>query len=114
MPTAWEPWPGNRKAIMRLPAHEDGAPGKAAAEGGHEDEVAALDAAGGQRFLEGHVDGGGAGVAVALDVDEDAVHRQVRALGGGFDDPEIRLVRNEERHVVSGEAVAREDLLGTL
>src|SRR5262245_27037859 len=80
MPVACEPWPGNRNAMLvttSLPPHESRAPREAAPERDDEHEVPALEPAGGDRFLERDVDRGGAGVAVAVDVDEDAVHRQV-------------------------------------
>src|SRR3990172_12552701 len=121
MPTAWEPWPGNRKAIMSLgsshrslaprrrsarpppafsplasrravarlalPPHEQGAPGKAAAEGREQHEVPRPEAARRGGLLERDVDGRGARVAVAVDVDEDALHRPVGALGPPPADP---------------------------
>src|SRR5207244_4280383 len=68
----------------------------------------------GDGLLERDVDRRGAGVAVAVDVDEHAVHRQVHPLGGGLDDPEVRLMRDEQAHVVGGEPVARQDALGAL
>src|SRR5947208_5157959 len=116
MPTACEPWPGNRNAIIgcRLPAHQRGAPREATAEGRDQDQVALLDAPARQRLLHRDVHGGGARVAVAVHVDEDALHRQADALGRRLDDPEIRLVRDEERHVVGREAVAGENALGAL
>src|SRR5262245_26946468 len=109
MPTACEPCPGNRNAMVdttALPPHEGRTPREAAPEGHDEHEVAALEPTGGERFLERDIDRGGAGVAVAIDVDEHAAHRQVHALGGGLDDPEIRLVRDEQAHVVRSEPVA--------
>src|SRR2546425_101513 len=62
MPTACDPCPGKRKAIILVrvgrpasPAHESGAPGKATAEGRDQHQVAPLDAAGGDGFLERYV-----------------------------------------------------------
>src|SRR5215510_12927867 len=115
MPIACEPWPGNRNAMLvttSLPPHESCALREASPERDDEHEVAALEPAGGDRCLERDVDRGGAGVAVMIDVDEHAVHRQVRALVGGLDDPEIGLVRDEQADDVRGEPVALEDALG--
>src|SRR5690349_19769321 len=78
MPTGCEPWPGKRNAIIgggaagRSPSQQAGTPGEAAAECRHEDEVALLDPARGERFLHGHVHRGRPGVAVPIDVDEHA------------------------------------------
>src|SRR5437762_2089673 len=106
MPTACEPWPGKRKAMVigasasRLawtagglrekrvaptrpvspersfsPADEGGSPREATAERDDEHEVPALEPARRYRLLERHVDGGGARVAVPVDVHEHALHR---------------------------------------
>src|SRR5262245_20734590 len=155
MPTACEPWPGKRNAIIdegtrtrpgesadgvgpgarpvaragrvaisvtgsscvkraALPADQCGAPGEAAAEGGEQHEAPTLEPSGRRRLFHRHVDRRGTAVAVPVDVDEDLVHRQAHALDGGFDDPQIRLVGNEEVQVGGGEPVAPEDRLGAL
>src|SRR5690242_7061970 len=124
MPTAWEPCPGKRNAMVTTaarsisrpsswpsPPQQGGAPGESAAESDDEHEIAALEPAGRDRLFERDVDRRGAGVAVPVDVHEDAVHRQVDALGGGLDDPQIGLMRNEQAHVLRREAVARQDAL---
>ena len=53
-----------------LPLDHGGGPGEAGAEDDHEDEVAALDAAGLDGFVEGNRDGCGGGVAVFVEIDE--------------------------------------------
>src|SRR5262244_1403198 len=74
------------------PAHESRAPGEAATERGDQQEITALDAARRDRFLERHVHRCGAGVPVAIHVDEDLLHRQADTLGRGLDDAQVRLV----------------------
>src|SRR5262245_8478377 len=108
MPTACDPCPGNWKTtvIERLPAQESGTPREASAERGEKHEVPAAEASGRRRLGERHVDGRCAGVAVPLDVDEDPLHRQPHTLDGRLDDAQVRLMRDEEIHVVRGEAVA--------
>src|SRR2546425_2332082 len=90
------------------PPHEGGAPREASTERDEQHEVAALQAAGGDGFLEGDVHRRGAGVAVTVDVDEDPLHRQVYALGPGLDDAGGRLVRDEQGHLGGGGFGARE------
>src|SRR6201996_6223047 len=101
-------------SLLELPAEEGGADGEACADGGEEDEVVLLEAA----FLDGGVngerDGAGGGVAVAVDVDDDAVHGQAEALGGGFDDALVGLVGDEAGEVGAEDAVTLEDLFGGL
>ena len=77
MPTDCEPCPGKRNAIFigPLPAKQRRAPGEAAAEGRHQDEIARVEPLQGPRLLERHVHRGGAGVAVAVHVDDHAIHR---------------------------------------
>src|SRR5258706_5253649 len=99
---------------LALPSQQHRAPGEASAEGGEEDEVAGVQAAQRDRLGERDVDGGGAGVAVAVDVDERAVHRQPQSLGRRLDDAQVRLMRDEQVHVARGEAVAFEQLYGAV
>ncbi len=61
-----------------------------------------LKVTGGLGFAEGDRDGGGGGVAVAVEIDPDLVTGEIEAAGGGVDDAEIGLVRDE--HVDVGEA----------
>src|SRR4030095_13256916 len=116
MPTAWDPCPGKRNATFtrRLPAKERGAPGEAAAEGRQEHEIAGAEPLGRPGLFHRHVDGGGAGIAVAVHVDDDLLHGDLEALHRRLDDPEVGLMRDEEVEVVGGEAVAGEDALGGL
>src|SRR2546426_10481582 len=84
------------------PPHEGSAPREASTERDEQHEVAALQAAGGDGFLERDVHRRGAGVAVTVDVDEDPLHRQVHAPGRRLDDPAISLVRDEHGYVRAG------------
>src|SRR2546429_1292844 len=125
IPTACEPWPGKRNGIevtvgagsarppdsvggpRRVrpgsaplsPSDQDGAPGKASSEGGEEHKVPRLHASGCEGLLERDVDGRRPGIAVAVDVDEHAVHREADAPHGRLDDPEVGLMRDEQAQV---------------
>src|SRR5207249_11941059 len=106
-PISYAAW----SALSRSPTAQARAPSKATAEGGDEHEVAPLHAPGHEGLLERDEDGCRAGVAVAVDVDEHALHRQAHALRGRLDDPEVRLVRDERAHDVGGDPVALGDPL---
>src|SRR5207244_3186336 len=82
---------------------EPAPPGDAPAESGAGHEGAPLHAPGHEGLLERDEDGCRTGVAVAVDVDEHALHRQAHALRGRLDDPEVGLVRDEQAHVVGGD-----------
>ena len=60
------------------------------------DAVADLDAAAVDRLGQRERHRRGRRVPVPVEVDEDPVHRQVEALGDGLDDPDVRLVRDEQ------------------
>src|SRR5437870_13902517 len=81
------------------PPHEGGAPREASTERDEQHEVSALQAAGGDGFLERDVYRRSAGITITVDVDEDPLHGQVHALGRGLDDAKVRLVRDEQAHV---------------
>src|SRR5678815_4257739 len=54
------------------------------------------------------------GVAVQLEIDHDLFVRKPEALGGGGDDSPVRLVRDEEIEIGSGEVVPLEHALANL
>src|SRR5688572_21744970 len=78
-----------------LPLNHRRGPGEAGAENDHQDEVAALDAAGFDGFVQGDGDGGGGRVAVFVEVDEDLAGLGAEALAHGVDDALVGLVRDD-------------------
>src|SRR3989442_11029378 len=78
-------------ARLALPSHQSGAPREAAAEGRDQDQVPFLDAPGGQRLLQRHVHRRGARVAVAVHVDEDALHRQADRKSTRLNSSHVRI-----------------------
>ena len=64
--------------------------------------------------LHGQRKGAGGGVAVAVDVDDDLLHRHLQAIGGGGDDALVGLMGDEAIHVSAGEIVALQHALGHL
>src|SRR6202012_4502683 len=99
-------------SLLKLPAEEGGADGEACADGGEEDEVALFEAVLLESGVHGERDGAGGGVAVAVDVEDDALHGHAEAVRGGFDDALVGLVRDEAGEVGAKDVVALKDSLG--
>ena len=78
------------------PFDRDGTAGEAGAERDDDDPVADLHAALVDGFGERDRHGGRGRVAVLVEVHEHPVHGQAQALGNGLDDPDVRLVRDEQ------------------
>src|SRR5690348_16551326 len=70
-------------------------PREAAAERFEQQGLAALHLAGAHGFVERERHGTGRRIAMAIDRDDHAIHRQLEALRGRFDDAQIRLVRDQ-------------------
>src|SRR5713226_6441461 len=82
------------------PAHGHAGPGEADTEGHHHDVLVLVDEPGIDGLYHGQRDGGAGGVAVAIDIDEDLVHRHLQPLLSGFDDAQIGLMRDEHVDLV--------------
>ena len=71
------------------------APGEAGSEDDEENEVASLDLAGGDGFVEGDGDGRGGGVAVFVEVHKNLAGLRAEAVTDGVDDALVGLVRDD-------------------
>src|SRR5205807_1461900 len=98
------PWPATRSGRRPCPEH-------AAAPAPPPASTAAWSPRG-SRLGQRDVDRRGAGIAVAIDVDEHLVHGQPHALAGRLDDAQVGLVRDEEIDVLGAQAVAPQELHG--
>ena len=78
----------------------DARPGQSAAEDDHQNVIAGFDPAGAVGFVEGDGDGRGGSVAVAIEIHEESLERDLQPIGDRFDDAEIGLVRNDAGDVV--------------
>src|SRR2546430_15410497 len=123
MPGFCTPWPGNSRAIgpERLimnsprswplrPLQERGAPRESRSKPREQNVVAGLDPALAHGLFERQRDGGARRVAVLVDVDRDALHRQADAPRGGVDDAEVRLGRNPQVDLVESHPCPLADL----
>src|ERR1700733_9744479 len=88
------------------PAQEGSAYGESSAYRGHQYEASLLQLAFFHSSLHGQRNRSGGGVAVAVDVDDYTFWAKSQAVGGGVDDAQVRLMRNECVDVGSFEAVA--------
>src|SRR5205814_8927263 len=88
--------PDRGRARSCLPPHDHAAPGEAGAERAEHHRHARLQAPALDRLVERDGDGSRRGVPEAIDVDVDLVHRHGGVLGGGFDDADVGLVRDEQ------------------
>src|SRR3954468_1305325 len=79
-----------------VPAQEYRADGKARPDRAQQDEVSLLQPLLPPRVGKREGDRPGGRVAVHLEVDDDLVEPEPQALRGGFDDPAVRLVRDEQ------------------
>jgi len=64
------------------------------------------------RLTEGDGDRSSRGIAVLLHVNEDPFDRKPQFLGRGEDDPQIRLVGNEEVDIIGGQFGGADRFLG--
>ena len=69
-------------------------------------QVAGLDAALGDRLVQGQRDRAGGGVAVAVEVVEDPAARDVQHVDGGVDDADVGLVRDVQVDVARRQAAS--------
>src|SRR5665213_1995340 len=99
---------------VAVPAPRDRAPAHTAAEADEQDHVAVLELPRGDRLGECDRNRGGAGVAVAVDVDDDALRRHLEMLRGGVDDAPVRLVRDQPGDVLPRDVRAGERDVGRL
>jgi len=79
-------------------------PGQATAEGDHDEGLAVGNLASAVQFVKAEPDRARARVAVAINVDEDLLARQVQLLDGALDDARIGLVADDLADVVHREA----------
>src|SRR2546430_15585360 len=113
MPGFCTPWPGNSRAIgpERLimnsprswplrPLQERGAPRESRSKPREQNVVAGLDPALAHGLFERQRDGGARRVAVLVDVDRDALHRQADAARGRVADAEAGPVRHPQVDLV--------------
>src|SRR3954467_2522712 len=84
-----------------LPSHKCGAPGEAAAEAAEEQQVAATEAAGAERFVECNGHAAGRSVSVAIDVSFHSGAVDGEGIGGGIEDADVGLVEHPQLHVGS-------------
>src|SRR5713101_2427898 len=94
MPTFCAPCPG--RARSSLPPHDQAAPREAGTKRAQHHDHAGFQPAGLDGLVERDRDRRRGGVAEAIDVDVDLVHRDAGVLCGGLDDADVRLMRNEE------------------
>src|SRR6185312_7957546 len=94
------------------PFDDGGAPGEAGAEDDEEYEVAALNAAGGDSFIQCDADGGGGGVAVFVDVHKKLLGFGSEALTHGVDDAAVGLVGNDALDLGDGNFAAAQGFFG--
>src|SRR5690606_3110963 len=110
---------GNMKEFCRegrskisMPPEKAGAPGETGSERDHENDVATFNPFRAPGFVEDERNGGGGGVADAIDVERETVERQLEAVGQHFNNADVGLVRNDESDfgridIVLGEDVDR-------
>src|ERR1700694_4641167 len=98
-------------ACGRGPLHDRRAPGHAAAKRGEHERVALPHPTLGYGVAQRDRYRGGRGITEAIDVNEDLRTIEPEALGDGFDDAGVRLVRNEEVDVLEPQPRRCERLL---
>ena len=127
MPTACEPWPGNRSAITapsggprraggaRHSSHlrQARAPGEPGAEAHDQQAVALLQAALRHGVVQAQRDGGARGVAEAVHVPEDLLVGEAELRGHLLDDAQVGLVGHEQVDVGGATARRRRASSGT-
>ena len=84
-----------------LPANQRRTVGQARPKGDKQGVVTALDPAEPPGFIERNRDGGRGRVAVTVEIDEKALHRELEVLRDGLDDAEVRLVGDHEPNLIS-------------
>ena len=98
----------------RLPFDDGGSPSQPPAKHHHQDLFAALEAT--RAVCRGERDGysRGGGVPVAVEIDHKTLHGDIESAGDGLDNPEIRLMGDEEGDFRSGDTRIGKNLLGGL
>ena len=95
---------GRHRRHTRTPADQVRGHGQPGAEGRDQHQRMGFDAPRFKGFHQCHRRGGRAHIAVLVDGEEYLVHRRARALGDGFDDTQIGLVRHDDFHFVDRHA----------
>src|SRR5215470_7603098 len=111
-------WPSLRSSELSAPVtsppQQRGPPREAGAESHQHHEVVVLDSSARHSLVETDGHGGARGVAVALDVDDQAIRGNRERPCHGLDDPQVGLVEDEEIDVSGGEPVGVQALLNDL
>jgi len=81
--------------------------GETSADNHEKNRIANLEAAGASGFIKR--DGNGVGVAVFIKVGMEFIRTQIHSVRHGFDNSQIRRLRNYTRDVVGGDAATLED-----
>src|SRR6516164_10078593 len=101
--------PERRRALSE--ADEMSAVAQATTEAWHEQQCSGTNPPLFERFAQGHRHRGRRHVAVALDIDVDALHRHVGPSRYGLDDAQVRLVRHQQIDIGGAEPGPGERLL---
>src|SRR5205823_4991872 len=108
MPGFCEPWPGNKRTMSMLEAQHHRRPSKAGAERDEQHGHAILDPTILERLVERDWYGGRGGVPISVHVHVDLFHRDIGVLRRRLDDAHVRLMRDEQIDVLTGELGAVE------
>src|SRR5579875_330380 len=90
----------HHRRYMRRPLDSTRTPRQPGAESHHNHRVAGFQPPSFLRFRQGYRDRRAGRVAVAIKIDENAIARHADATNRGIDYPAVRLMRNEEIHIV--------------
>src|SRR5436190_24087725 len=82
----------------RSESNDGGTPGEARPKGVEQDKVAGANAALASGFVQSDGNGCCGCVAVLVEIDDDFVERNAKALGQSDDYPPVRLMRNHKRN----------------
>ena len=105
---------GRTTSRLESPAIEAGTGGIARAHGCVENEITLFQAALADGVAGRERNGSGGGVAVFIDVDENAIQRDTQALGRGYHDAAVCLMRDEDRHIIRVEMISLEQRFAKL
>src|SRR5574343_1662663 len=103
-----------RHGFVLLEFKQGSAPGKAAADAFDQHLLAALDAPVAHSFVERQRHRGCGSVAMTIDSHDDLVAINPQLLAGGFNDPDVRLVRNQPVDIGRRDARTLADFLGDI